>query len=132
MPRPTHFAARFATRFVAPVLLAAVPAALAAAAPADTIGTLQTGRYVCELPGDALGAAGIHRVDADFVILNASGYQAVVGAGSYLLVGKTVTFTSGPRQGEQFRLVTSRFLRRLNGDGSDNPLRCVLRNRNNR
>ena len=118
--------------FAVLAVLAPAMAALAEAAPADTIGTLQTGRYVCELPGDALGPAGIHRPDADFVILNASGYRSAVGTGSYLLVGRTVTFTSGPRQGEQFRLVTSRFLRRVNADGSDNPLRCVLRNRNNR
>ena len=112
-------------------LLAAAPPALAAA-PADTIGTLQTGRYVCELPGDAMGPAGMHQADADFAILNASGYRSAAGSGSYLLVGKLITFTSGPRRGERFRLVTSNFLRRLNPDGSDNPMRCVRRNRNNR
>ena len=33
--------------------------------------------------------------------------------------------TSGPRQGTRYRRVSENFLRKLNPDGSDSPLRCV-------
>jgi len=120
-----------------PKTLATALAAMAlatplAAAPVDAIGTLAIGRFVCELPGDALGPAGIRQPDADFAILNASAYQSAAGRGSYLLVGEMMTFTSGPRKGEKYHRISANFLRRLNPDGSDGALRCVRRNRNNR
>lgn len=104
---------------------------MAAAAPGDTIGTLAIGGFVCELPGDALGPAGIRQPDADFAILNSSAYRSAAGGGSYLLIGNVMTFTSGPRKGERYRWISANFLRRLNPDGSDGALRCVRRNRNN-
>lgn len=120
-----------------PAMLATALAAMAfaaplSAAPGDAIGTLAIGRFVCELPGDALGPAGVPQPEADFAILNASAYRSDAGAGSYLLVGDVMTFTSGPRKGEKYRRISANFLRRLNPDGSDGALRCVRRNRNNR
>lgn len=117
---------------LAAALAALLCAAPLSAAPVDAIGTLAIGRFVCELPGDALGPAGIRQPEADFAILNASAYHSEAGGGSYLLVGTVVTFTSGARKGEQYRRVSANFLRRLNPDGSDGALRCVRRNRNNR
>lgn len=120
-----------------PAMLATALAAMAlnatlSAAPVDAIGTLAIGRFACELPGDALGPAGVPKPEADFAILNASAYRSEAGGGSYLLVGDVMTFTSGPRKGEQYRMISNNFLRRLNPDGSDGSLRCVRRNRSNR
>ena len=117
---------------LASALAAAAFAAPVQAAPVDAIGTLAIGIFVCELPGDGLGPAGLAQPDAGFAILNASAYRTDAGAGSYLLVGDIVSFISGPRQGEKYRRVSGNFLRRLGPDGSDGPMRCVRRNRNNR
>lgn len=113
------------------IALALLCAAPLHAAPVDAIGTVAIGRYVCERPGNALGQVGIHQPEVDFEILNASAYQSEVGSGSYLRVGEVVSFTSGPRRGEQFRWISANFLRRLNPDGSLSSLRCIRRNRNN-
>ncbi len=43
----------------------------------------------------------------------------------YLLGGRVVIFTSGPRKAERYRRVSANYLRRLNPDGSDGDLRCV-------
>lgn len=94
----------------------------------DAIATLRVGRYQCELPGNAMGAAGIRQPVSDFAITNASSYATDNGGGSYLLQGDTVTLTSGPRRGERYRKISENFLRRLAPDGSDSTLRCVRNN----
>ena len=115
-----------------PILLALALAAPAAAAPGGDLGTLPIGRYVCELPGDATGLAGIHVPEADFAIVNASSYQAGGEMGSYLLTGDLLVLTSGPHNGERYRRTARTFLRRIGPDGQDGDLRCVRRTRNNR
>jgi len=98
----------------------------------DAIGTLSTGRYICELPGNALGQAGLRQPDADFSVISASSYITEAGSGSYLLIGDILTMTSGPRRGERFHRISDGFLRRIGDDGTDSALRCIRSNRNNR
>jgi hypothetical protein len=107
------------------VLLAALPAAPALAQ--GSIGTAERGTYVCELPGDAAGAAGIAQPDENFRIASASRYQSARGDGTYLRRGDTLRFTSGPRQGEAYQMVSENYLRRLDAEGKPGRLRCVRR-----
>lgn len=102
-------------------------AAAVAAAPASgqgAIGTVARGAYVCELPGDAAGQAGIEQPEQSFVIESASRYSSPQGSGTYLRRGDTLTLTSGPRRGESFTVLSSGFLRRIE-NGQPGRLRCV-------
>jgi hypothetical protein len=109
----------------------ALLAAPALAVPGGEIGTLERGRYVCELPGDALGPRGRHVPAEDFRVVHGSSYRADGKRGTYLLTGDQVVMTSGPRKGARFHRMSDGFLRRQNADGSDSELRCVMANRNN-
>jgi hypothetical protein len=111
------------------IILAAGPAI---AAPGGPIATLQLGAYVCELPGDATGPAGVRMPVEDFSIINASSYATVSGRGSYLLTGDVMIVTSGPKKGQRFRRVSTSFLRLLGADGTEGTLRCVRQVTNNR
>ena len=106
-------------------LIAAAPGS-AGAVPGGEIGTLTKGAYICELPGDATGPTGIHIPEADFTIINASSYRAQGRIGSYLLTGDRVVMTSGTLEGQKFRRVSEGFLRRIEADGSDGKMRCIL------
>ncbi len=88
------------------------------------IGTLERGAYVCELPGDAAGRAGIVQEELGFTIASASRYSSLGGPGTYLRRGGLVEMTSGPRAGERYQIVSERFLRRLD-DGQPGRLRCI-------
>jgi len=105
-----------------------IPAVLAAvAAPAlgqGAIGTIERGAYVCELPGDAAGRAGVEQPDRAFTIESASRYSSAQGPGTYLRRGDRLTFTSGPRQGEAYAVISGGFLRLIE-DGKPGRLRCV-------
>jgi len=97
------------------------------AAPASgqgAIGTVERGGYVCELPGDAAGRAGIEQPDRGFSIESASRYSSPQGAGTYLRRGDTLTFTSGPRQSESYAVISTAFLRKIE-NGQPGRLRCV-------
>ena len=89
------------------------------------IETAERGRYVCELPGDAAGAAGVRQEHEDFRIRSASRYTSAQGDGVYLLRGDILRFTTGPRSGEAYVLVSRTFLRRLEPNGEPGRLRCV-------
>lgn len=112
--------------------LAVLAATPAQAAPGGQIDTLQQGTYVCELPGDAIGPAGLRQPQHDFTVVNASSYATARGRGTYLLIGDTVIFTSGPRRGQKFTRLSDNFLRQLGRDGQPGALRCVRRVTNNR
>jgi hypothetical protein len=106
-----------------------IPVALAAlvAAPAlgqGAIGTVERGAYICELPGDAAGRAGIEQPELGFTIESASRYSAAQGGGTYLRRGDTLAFTSGPRQGESYAVISTAFLRKIE-NGQPGRLRCV-------
>lgn len=110
-------------------LLALAPLAALAAVPAlgqdqGAIGTVERGSFVCELPGDAAGLAGIPQPERGFRIKSASRYASPQGSGIYLRRGDTLIFTSGPRQGERYQVISPTFLR-LIVDGQAGPLRCV-------
>jgi len=113
-------------------LLTAATAAMAAASPEPSpvpggeIGTLEQGRYTCELPGDATGPAGRHVPEADFTVTSASSYRAHGRQGSYLLTDDKVVMTNGAFRGRMFHRLSRGFLRELAADGSDGPMRCVL------
>jgi hypothetical protein len=102
--------------------------ALALAAPAvaqGAIGTVPRGTFVCELPGDAAGRAGIPQPERNLTIDSASRYSSPQGSGSYLRRGDVLTLTSGPRQGESYAVISDGFLRLIEG-GKPGRLRCVL------
>lgn len=113
-------------------LAACAPAQPIRPVPGGEIGVLQQGQYVCELPGDATGPAGIRQDQQDFSIHNGSRYSTPAGRGTYLLVGDTVTMTSGPKKGQQFRKLSNNFLRELDNAARETDLRCVRQVQNNR
>lgn len=96
------------------------------------LGTLPTGRYICELPADGSGPPSLQVPHANFTILRASRYRGDEGTGIYLLTGDLLVMTTGPRQGERYARKTSGFLRMLDAQGNESRLRCVRRTRNNR
>lgn len=116
----------------APALLVAIAATPALAAPGGQLGTLKRGSYACELPGDATGPVGLRAAEQDFSIDNGSSYITTTGRGTYLLTGDLLRMTSGPQQGTSYRRQSGGFLRRLNPDGSESPLRCILGVPNNK
>jgi hypothetical protein len=108
-----------------PALLGAAAVPLLAPASAQgSIGTVERGAYVCELPGDAGGPAGVVQPAQALTIESASRYSSPQGAGTYLRRGDTLQLTSGPRQGESYAVVSPSFLRRIE-DGKPGRLRCV-------
>ncbi len=121
------------------ILLTAFAAALAGGVPAigkedtpraprpsdGTLGTLPHGRYQCALPGDASGAAFVVVEDENFRIFTASRYENSVGAGTYILRGSELTFTRGPKKGEQFERISDNQLRKIGADGNESDLLCT-------
>ncbi|MGC1270062.1 MAG: elongation factor P [Croceibacterium sp.] len=108
---------------IAAAMLLSAPLA-AQTVPPGQIGTIERGRYNCELPGNVNGSVGVAQPDASFEIENASRYAAPQGGGTYLRRGDTVTFTSGARQGESYRVISPTFLRRIE-NGQPGRLRCI-------
>ncbi len=104
-------------------LAALAPGALAA--PGGKLGSLPLGHYSCELPGDALGPEGIPQPGEDFTVVLNSAYLVGAEHGTYLLTGRVVLMTSGPKRGTRYRRTKDGLLRRLAPDGADAPLRCV-------
>jgi hypothetical protein len=110
-------------------ILLAGALALPAFAPAlaqGAIGTVPRGTFVCELPGDAAGRAGIPQPERSFTIESSSRYSSPQGSGTYLRQGKHLQMTSGPRKGDAYLVVHAGFVRLLQPDGSAGRLRCVL------
>lgn len=108
-------------------LLPLASLALIAAAPPPgegAIGTVARGTFVCELPGDAAGLAGIPQPERGFRIKSASRYAVPQGSGIYLRRGDILNFTTGPRQGERYQVMSPTFLRLIE-DGRPGPLRCI-------
>lgn len=110
----------------ATVLATALAAGQAGSAGAnDRIGTMARGNYVCELPGDAAGKAGHVQPSENFTIESASRYTSPQGKGTYLMRGKELIMTSGPRQGDRYIELRAGFLRKLDAQGEPSRLRCV-------
>ena len=106
-------------------LVAASTLAAATAIAQGEIGSLERGQYLCELPGNAAGAAGVPQPDAGFSIDSGSRYSSPQGGGTYLRRGERISFTSGPRNGESYIVVGRDFLRRVEADGQPGRLRCI-------
>ena len=109
---------------LAALALAALAFAALPALAQGEIGTLERGAYVCELPGDATGRAGVEQPEANFAITSASRYTSPQGSGTYLRRGNVLEMTSGPRNGERYQVISSKFLRKLE-NGDPGRLRCV-------
>lgn len=118
LPRPIAIA----------LLLAAAPAL---GVPGGEIDSLPRGTFICEMPGDATGAAGLRQDGEHFTIISASTYEAGGKRGSYLLTGDRLVMTSGPKKGEKFHRISNSFLRKTDADGRDGQMRCVRRVVNN-
>jgi hypothetical protein len=100
-------------------------AAPAAAAPGGAMWTVSLGRWTCELPGDAT-TPPTPQPQGNFSIVPDSSYIAASGGrGTYLLLGKTFTMTTGPFAGQRFAKVGGATLIRLGPDGTRLPERCV-------
>ncbi len=119
------------------ILLTAFAAALAAISPAagqgertpasssGPLATLPHGAYGCALPGDAGGAAYKPVAGEDFRIIPASRYSTTAGEGTYILRGRELTFTRGPKKGERFQRVGENQLRKIARDGSVTEILCT-------
>lgn len=113
------------TTRIALCLIAAAAFASTGAHAEGRLGTLEPGRYLCELPGDAAGPASIPLPDMWFDVVNASSYAAPGGSGTYLLTGKTLVFTRGPMKGMTFTRMGARSLKMAEGGGELAKMRCV-------
>lgn len=119
------------------LLLTGFAAALAAASPmmaqaeqsaspppGGMLGTMPHGIYECALPGDATGSAYDVVPEEQFRIRTASSYRDAMGSGTYIMRGNELTFTRGPRKGQQFRRVGENQLKKLK-DGKPTKLLCT-------
>ncbi|MEP3421095.1 MAG: elongation factor P [Erythrobacter sp.] len=124
------------------ILLTAFAAGFAAFAPAigqndgqsvvappsgGALRTMPHGTYQCALPGDAGGEAFIEVAEETFRIFTASRYESTTGAGTYILRGDELTFTRGPKKGQQFERVGDNQLRKLAAGGTRSDLLCTRR-----
>jgi hypothetical protein len=114
-------------RMIRSLPFAALFASAASIAPAQgPIDTVLRGAYVCELPGDAAGQAGIPQPDRSFTIESSSRYATLHGSGVYLRRGNRLDMTSGPRRGDSYLVIRPGFLRERQANGTAGRLRCVL------
>lgn len=105
--------------------LACALAAPAGAVPGGKLETMALGTWFCELPGDAV-TEPVARPDETFTAVPDSSYETPDGRrGSYLLLGSELTMTSGPREGDRFRVDSAAMVRKLSPAGNETPLRCV-------
>jgi len=87
--------------------------------------TLEHGSWSCALPGDASGAAWRPVPEADFSVGPSSSYESEAGRGTYILRGRILTFTRGPKKGERFEQVGRNTIQVLEADGSTGTLTCT-------
>ncbi|MEM1051905.1 MAG: elongation factor P [Pseudomonadota bacterium] len=87
--------------------------------------TMPHGAYECALPGDAGGRAYEVVPAEGFQISTASRYRNEIGAGTYILRGRKLTFTAGPKNGERFERVGDNQLRKVDPAGKASSLLCT-------
>ena len=121
------------------LLLTAFAAALAAGVPAigkedraevppppgGPLRTMPHGNYQCALPGDAGSVPYVVVEEQNFRISTASRYTSEEGWGTYIMRGRELVFTRGPKKGEQFRQIGDNQLRKLDAQGEDTELLCT-------
>jgi hypothetical protein len=88
------------------------------------LSTLPHGTYQCALPGDAAGKAFDVIEAENFRIEHASKYRNEAGTGTYLLRGKVLIFTRGPKKDERFKRIGTNQVRKLDGD-TETKLLCT-------
>lgn len=115
-----------ATALTLCAVLPACAATMPPTVPGGPVGTLQLGKYSCELPGDAAGPIRVSATEFDFTVIHGSNYRAAGQRGSYLLTGDVVTMTGGKLKGLKLHRISSGFLRRIEANGQDGEMRCVL------
>ena len=89
------------------------------------LGILRHGDWQCALPGDAGGEAFIEQPEEAFSIGTASSYESPAGGGIYLMRGREVVFTRGPKKDERYRWLGENTLQKLNPDGTLSKLICT-------
>jgi hypothetical protein len=89
------------------------------------LGILRHGDWQCALPGDAGGEAFVPVPEEAFRIGTASSYESAGGTGIYLLRGREVVFTRGPKKDERFKVLGENTLQKLERDGSRSKLICT-------
>lgn len=87
--------------------------------------TLEHGQWSCALPGDAATAAWQPVPEADFTIGPSSSYESEEGRGTYILRGRILTFTRGPKKGERYEQVGRNTIQVLEEDGETGRLTCT-------
>ena len=107
------------------ILILALAASAAVAAPGGQLRTLERGNYQCATPGVAGSQAVVLREELGFKVINGSSYRRGEVRGTYLHTGETVIFTSGSLKGERFRRMSQSTLQQLNADYTLSDLRCV-------
>ena len=110
---------------IASLALIALAAPPVQAVPGGPLGTLELGRYVCEVPDTADVTRGRQMEGLEFSVVTTSSYRSHGTLGSYLRTGDSVVLTSGPRKGERFNVISSGYLQKLDDAGNETPLRCV-------
>lgn len=109
------------------ILIAAAPGPdTPPAVPGGLIDTLPQGKYTCELPGNAGGPVRVAASEFDFTVILGSSYRVDGQRGSYLLTGDLVQMTGGKLKGLKLHRISNGFLRRIDANGQDGELRCVL------
>lgn len=114
------------------LLLTALAAGIAAAGPlfgqeGRMLDTMPHGTYECALPGDAAGEA-YEVVEAEsFSIGPVSSYSNREGSGVYLMKGRELVFTRGPKKGERFKRMGRNQLQAMDDKGELGRLLCTRR-----
>lgn len=95
------------------------------AAPGGALGTIEPGKWFCEVPGDAAAPAKAVPTE-NFTAVKDSSYRAADGSeGHYLLLGDVLTMTSGALRGNRYTLDSQATMRKLGPSGEPVALRCV-------
>ncbi len=110
--------------FLLVVMATGAPAA-SLAVEGGLLKTLPHGVYECAIPGDAGGPVWQPIEGAGFVVSHTSGYRSEAGSGTYLLKGKELVFTRGPKKGERYRRTGDATLRKLDDAGDLGKLTCT-------
>ena len=87
--------------------------------------TMPHGFYECALPGDAGGRAYQTVASEGFRISTASRYSSTEGTGTYIMRGRNLTLTAGPKNGERFEQVGDNQLLKLSKTGDRSELLCT-------
>ncbi len=112
------------------LLLTALAAGIAAAGPllaqeGRMLDTMPHGTYECALPGDAAGEAYEVVDEESFSLGPASSYSSRAGDGVYLMKGRELVFTRGPKKGERFKRMGRNQLQAINEKGEPGRMLCT-------